>query len=143
VRVATGVEETNLGTGAGQCAVREEERRVAGRSCHGAVIGVGKDGTGVWIVGLRQATEEETLGIDRRYVRRRGIGDGVTTHGLKEREGGDWQATRPNVSVNEAELKVVVGLREGSTQGIELISVRGVVVIDIIRLGGATVGVRG
>jgi hypothetical protein len=68
VRVASGIDEADLGTVAGQGPIRVQKRGVACGTRHGSIISVGEDRTRIWIVGLGQASKQETLGVNRRYI---------------------------------------------------------------------------
>lgn len=70
VGMAPSVKEADLGVRAGQRTVREDEGGVAGRTSHGSVVGVSKDGTRVGVIGFGKATKQEAGGVNGEGISR-------------------------------------------------------------------------
>jgi hypothetical protein len=123
VWVASSVKKTNPGTGTGEGTIREEEGSITGRTCHGPVVGMGKDRARSWVIRLREPTKKEAFGISSRNVRRKTERERFTTNRFEERERRDGNLTRLKVSVRETELEVVGRTWERTTQSIELVTI--------------------
>jgi hypothetical protein len=82
--VTSGVKEADLGAGSGEGSIREEKGSVTGRTCHGAVVGVCKDGARGGVVCFGEAAKQETLGVDGRDIQRGTERDFLAANGIKE-----------------------------------------------------------
>jgi hypothetical protein len=121
--VTSSVKKTNLGTGTGEGTIREEEGSITGRTCHGPVIGVGKNRARSWVIRLREPTKKEAVGINSWNVRRETERERLTTNRFEEGERRDGNVTRVKVSVRETELEVVGRNWKRATQSIELVTI--------------------
>ena len=84
--VTPGIKEADLGTGSGEGSIQEEKDSVTGRTGHGTVVGVCKDGARGGVVCFGETAKQETLGVDGRDIWSVTERDCLSANGIKEGE---------------------------------------------------------